>query len=183
MLNCLPTLHISNKDGSHLECVAFFNCVGELATLKQRRRSVPTCTLCQLKNEHRGKKIFTVWVRRISSLSGVLPVPLHCMGYTSRSAVITSCLSLFLVHSQGPYFGMTMCSISLVVEAATLIMCSSKRVKLPPTLHFGDKVGIDFEICTDHKLLVTIFGPQSRPPSSRIESWLLNVHAAIQVCH
>ena len=128
VLNCLPTIHISNKDGSHLECVAFFNCVGELATLKQRRRSVPTCTLCQLKNERRGKKIFPVWVRRISGLSGVLPVPLHCMGYTLRSAVITSCLSLFLVHSQGPYFGMTMCSISLVVEAATLIMCSSKHV-------------------------------------------------------
>ena len=128
VLNCLPTLHISNKDGSHLECVAFFNCVGELATLKQRRRSVPTCTLCQLKNERRGKKIFPGWVRRISGLSGVLPVPLHCMGYTLRSAVITSCLSLFLVHNQGPYFGMTMCSISLVVEAATLIMCSSKHV-------------------------------------------------------
>ena len=181
MLNCLPTLHISNKDGSHLECVAFFNCVGELATLKQRRRSVPTCTLCQLKNERRGKKIFPVWVRRISGLSGVLPVPLHCMGYTLRSAVITSCLSLFLVHSQGPYFGMTMCSISLVVEAATLIKCSSKHV-LNCLRHYI-LVGIDFEICTDHKLLVTIFGPQSRPPSSRIESWLLNVHAAIQVCH
>ena len=33
--------------------------------------------------------------------------------------------------------------------------------------------GIDFEIYTDYKPLVTVLGPQSKPPSPRIERWLL----------
>ena len=33
--------------------------------------------------------------------------------------------------------------------------------------------GNEFEICTDHKPLVTVFGPHSKPPSARIERWLL----------
>ena len=33
--------------------------------------------------------------------------------------------------------------------------------------------GINFEICTDHKPLITVLGPKSKPPSARIERWLL----------
>lgn len=33
--------------------------------------------------------------------------------------------------------------------------------------------GIKFEICTDHKPLVTVLGAKSKPPSARIERWLL----------
>ena len=33
--------------------------------------------------------------------------------------------------------------------------------------------GIDFEICTDHKPLLIVLGAKSRPPSARIERWLL----------
>lgn len=33
--------------------------------------------------------------------------------------------------------------------------------------------GIDFEIYTDYKPLVTVLGPQSKPPSPKIERWLL----------
>ena len=33
--------------------------------------------------------------------------------------------------------------------------------------------GIDFEICTDHKLLITVLSAKSTPPSARIERWLL----------
>ena len=33
--------------------------------------------------------------------------------------------------------------------------------------------GVDFEVCTDHKPLVTVLGRKSRPPSARIERWLL----------
>ena len=33
--------------------------------------------------------------------------------------------------------------------------------------------GIKFEICTDHNPLVTVLGSQSKPPSTRIERWLL----------
>ena len=33
--------------------------------------------------------------------------------------------------------------------------------------------GVDVEVCTDHKPLVAVLGPKSRPPSSRIERWLL----------
>ena len=33
--------------------------------------------------------------------------------------------------------------------------------------------GIKFEICTDHNPLVTVLGSQSKPPSARIERWLL----------
>lgn len=33
--------------------------------------------------------------------------------------------------------------------------------------------GIEFEINTDHKPLLTVLGPNSKPPSARIERWLL----------
>ena len=33
--------------------------------------------------------------------------------------------------------------------------------------------GIEFEICTDHKPLIHVLGPKSKPPSARIERWLL----------
>lgn len=33
--------------------------------------------------------------------------------------------------------------------------------------------GIKFEICTDHKSLVTVLSARSKPPSARIERWLL----------
>ena len=33
--------------------------------------------------------------------------------------------------------------------------------------------GIKFEICTDHNPLVTVLSSQSKPPSARIERWLL----------
>ena len=33
--------------------------------------------------------------------------------------------------------------------------------------------GIKFEVCTDHKPLVTVFSAKSKPPSARIERWLL----------
>ena len=33
--------------------------------------------------------------------------------------------------------------------------------------------GIEFEICTHHKPLVIVLGEKSRPPSARIERWLL----------
>ena len=33
--------------------------------------------------------------------------------------------------------------------------------------------GNDFEICTDHKPLITVLGPHSKPPSARIERWML----------
>ena len=33
--------------------------------------------------------------------------------------------------------------------------------------------GIKFEICTDHKPLVTVLSARSKPPSPRIERWLL----------
>ena len=33
--------------------------------------------------------------------------------------------------------------------------------------------GIDFEICTDHKPLLIVLEAKSRPPSARIERWLL----------
>ena len=33
--------------------------------------------------------------------------------------------------------------------------------------------GIKFEICTDHKLLVTVLSAKSKPPSAQIERWLL----------
>ena len=33
--------------------------------------------------------------------------------------------------------------------------------------------GIDFEICTDHKPLITVSSAKSTPPSARIERWLL----------
>ena len=33
--------------------------------------------------------------------------------------------------------------------------------------------GNDFEICTDHKLLITVLAPHSKPPSARIEGWML----------
>ena len=33
--------------------------------------------------------------------------------------------------------------------------------------------GIKFEVCTDHKQLVTVFSAKSKPPSARIERWLL----------
>ena len=33
--------------------------------------------------------------------------------------------------------------------------------------------GIEFEIQTDHRPLVTVLGPKSKPPSARIERWLL----------
>ena len=33
--------------------------------------------------------------------------------------------------------------------------------------------GNDFEICTDHKPLITVLGPNSKPPSARIERWML----------
>ena len=32
---------------------------------------------------------------------------------------------------------------------------------------------INFEVCTDHKSLITVFGAKSKPPSARIERWLL----------
>ena len=33
--------------------------------------------------------------------------------------------------------------------------------------------GNEFEICTDHKPLITVLGPHSKPPSARIERWML----------
>ena len=33
--------------------------------------------------------------------------------------------------------------------------------------------GNDSEICTDHKPLITVLGPRSKPPSARIERWML----------
>ena len=33
--------------------------------------------------------------------------------------------------------------------------------------------GNDFEICTDHKPLITVLGPHSKPSSARIERWML----------
>ena len=33
--------------------------------------------------------------------------------------------------------------------------------------------GNDFEICTDYKPLITVLGPHSKPPSARIERWML----------
>ena len=33
--------------------------------------------------------------------------------------------------------------------------------------------GNDFEICIDHKPLITVRGPHSKPPSARIERWML----------
>ena len=33
--------------------------------------------------------------------------------------------------------------------------------------------GNDFEICTDHKPLITVLGPHLKPPSARIERWML----------
>ena len=33
--------------------------------------------------------------------------------------------------------------------------------------------GIEFDVCTDHKPLVTVLGIKSKPPSARIERWLL----------
>ena len=33
--------------------------------------------------------------------------------------------------------------------------------------------GNDFEICPDHKLLITVLAPHSKPPSARIERWML----------
>ena len=33
--------------------------------------------------------------------------------------------------------------------------------------------GNEFEICTDHKPLITVLGPHSKPPSARVERWLL----------
>lgn len=33
--------------------------------------------------------------------------------------------------------------------------------------------GNEFEICTDHKPLTTVLGPHSKPPSARIERWML----------
>ena len=33
--------------------------------------------------------------------------------------------------------------------------------------------GTEFELCTDHKPLITVLGPNSKPPSPRIERWLL----------
>ena len=33
--------------------------------------------------------------------------------------------------------------------------------------------GTDFEICTDHRPLITVLGVKSKPPSARIERWLL----------
>ena len=35
--------------------------------------------------------------------------------------------------------------------------------------------GNDFEICTDHKPLITVLGPHSKPPSARIERWMLHM--------
>ena len=32
--------------------------------------------------------------------------------------------------------------------------------------------GNKFEICTDHKPLVTVYGPHSKPPSVRVERWM-----------
>ena len=34
-------------------------------------------------------------------------------------------------------------------------------------------IGIEFEIFTDHKPLVSVLGAKSKPPSARIERWLL----------
>ena len=33
--------------------------------------------------------------------------------------------------------------------------------------------GVDFEVCTDHKPLITVLSTKSTPPSARIERWLL----------
>jgi hypothetical protein len=33
--------------------------------------------------------------------------------------------------------------------------------------------GTEFEIQTDHKPLITVLGPNSKPPSAQIERWLL----------
>ena len=33
--------------------------------------------------------------------------------------------------------------------------------------------GTQFELCTDHKPLISVLGPNSKPPSARIERWLL----------
>ena len=33
--------------------------------------------------------------------------------------------------------------------------------------------GVDFEVCTDHKPLITVLSAKSTPPSARIERWLL----------
>ena len=33
--------------------------------------------------------------------------------------------------------------------------------------------GTEFEICTDHKPLLTVLGPKGKPPSARVERWLL----------
>ena len=33
--------------------------------------------------------------------------------------------------------------------------------------------GTHFELCTDHKPLISMLGPNSKPPSARIERWLL----------
>ena len=35
--------------------------------------------------------------------------------------------------------------------------------------------GNDFEICTDHKPLITVLGPHSKPSSARIERWMLYI--------
>ena len=35
--------------------------------------------------------------------------------------------------------------------------------------------GNNFDICTNHKPLITVIGPHSKPPSARIESWMLYI--------